>query len=193
MQWQRSILKSAGVVALLCSQEHVTVSGYFLIRNSFFPDSKISPSTRYRSHCGFIKCHSGERLQKISGFTGSACGRKLSTLLFTNFGGTRSNVTTNSQNLFTTIKSTTLLKATLKIGSLTRQLVPPMAIMTSRRCAKFSKWRHLLSQIQLFAGFSNHFSFKWYYVWISRSKYYCSFLRGKWILIIRGKSCTTFI
>ena len=116
--------KSAGVVALLSSQERVTVSGYFLIRNSFFPDSQLSPSTCYRIHCGFIKCHSGERFQKLSGFTGSACGRKLSTLLFTNFGATRSNVTSYSQNLFTTIKSTTLLKASLTIGSLTRQLVP---------------------------------------------------------------------
>ena len=37
--------------------------------------------------------------------------------MFTNFGGARSNVTSNSQNPFiTTIKSTTLLKATLKNG-----------------------------------------------------------------------------
>ena len=65
--------------------------------------------------------------------------------------------------------------------------------MTSRRMKRanvqnFRKWRRLLSQIQLFeAGVSNHFSFKWYYIWISRSKYRCSFLTDKWILKILHK------
>ena len=128
-------------------------------------------------------------------------------LLFTNFGGTRSNVTSNSESPIATIKSTTLLKATLKnlrLAATNRgedfrfasdRLI--MAILTSRRMKRanvqhFQTWRRLLTQIQLYeaeADFSNRFSFKWYYVWISRSKYHCSFLRGKWILIITEKSC----
>ena len=35
------------------------VSGYFGIRNFFFPDSQISLSTGYRISCGFITFHSG--------------------------------------------------------------------------------------------------------------------------------------
>ena len=40
------------------------VSGYFVIRDFFFPDSSISPYTRYRICCGFMIFHSGERILK---------------------------------------------------------------------------------------------------------------------------------
>ena len=44
----------------------------------------------------------------------------------------------------------------------------------------FRKWRPRLSLIQLFeADFSNHSSLKWYCIWLSRSNYHFSFLRGK--------------
>ena len=38
----------------------------FLIRNVFFPDSKISMSTLNRIRCGFIIFHSGGQIQKYS-------------------------------------------------------------------------------------------------------------------------------
>ena len=69
----------------------------------------------------------------------------------------------------------------------TSNLADPMimAIITSRRKKRanaynFRKWRPRLSLIQLFvADFSNHSSLKWYCIWISRSNYHFSFLRGK--------------
>ena len=68
-----------------------------------------------------------------------------------------------------------------------------MAIMTSRRTKRahaqnFRKWRRRLLLIQLFeTDFSNYSSFKSYCIWISRSNYHRSFLRGKYILIITEK------
>ena len=38
------------------------LSGYFWIRNFFFPDSKISPSLRYRIRCRFSSFHCGEQI-----------------------------------------------------------------------------------------------------------------------------------
>lgn len=60
-----------------------------------------------------------------------------------------------------------------------------VAIVTSQRTNRGNaqnsqKWRRRLSQIQLFeADFSNHSSFKWYCLWISRRNYHCTSLRGK--------------
>ena len=51
------------------------VSEYFWICNFFFPDSKISLSTRYRIRCGFIIFHSEERIKKYPDSL-NACERK---------------------------------------------------------------------------------------------------------------------
>ena len=81
-----------------------------------------------------------------------------------------------------------LLKLSHQEGEVnTSNLADPMimAIITSRRKKRanaynFPKWRPRLSLIQLFvADFSNQSSLKWYCIWISRSNYHFSFLRGK--------------
>ena len=41
------------------------VSGYFWITKSLFPDSKISPPTRYRIRIGFIIFHSESRFKTV--------------------------------------------------------------------------------------------------------------------------------
>ena len=51
------------------------VSRCFRIHNLFFPDSKISPSTRYRIRCEFTIFHSGERIKNYPD-SPDACGRK---------------------------------------------------------------------------------------------------------------------
>ena len=56
----------------------------------------------------------------------------------------------------------------------------------ARKCTEF--WRRRLLLIQLFeTNFSNYSSFKWYCIWIWRSNYHRSFLRGKYTLIITEK------
>ena len=55
--------------------------------------------------------------------------------------------------------------------------------VTAKKCANaqnFRKWRRRLSPKQNFkADVSNHSSFKRCCIWISRSNYHCSLLRGK--------------
>ena len=59
----RELLQAAVIVSL---RPRPQVSGYFSIRNSFFPDSKISTSTRIRIQNEFARPH-------VSGFSLVPC------------------------------------------------------------------------------------------------------------------------